>query len=426
MFDSWKTDSQGAAGFSRNRYLLAGLGLLALLVLGAAALIAPTTAGAQGQSGTTLSASKTASATYDRTYDWTIDKSADQTSLTLQTGQTFNVNYTVTVNATNGTNSASVSGEVCVTNGGDVATEDLAIHDVLTNGVPPPDDVIAQQDVDVSSNPVLDPGESDCYPYEFNLTAAQTHAGGTYKNTANVTITNHSGHLDTPFGPSPSATTVMPSTPTEECVDVEDTLQGDLGTVCGNATFPKTFTYTRQVGPYEECGEYDVDNTASFENDRVSGSDSWHIDVTVPCGGGCTLTQGYWKTHSDRGPAPYDDTWAQLPNGEDTQFLNLNNPVKTWYQIFWTAPQNGNAFLILAHQYQAAYLNSLSGASVPSAVQTALNQAADLLDNYTSIPNVNGAVKNTMLQLAGVLKAYNEGTTGPGHCSEDSTSSKTA
>jgi hypothetical protein len=29
-----------------------------------------------------------------------------------------------------------------------------------------------------------------------------------------------------------------------------------------------------------------------------------------------------------------------------------------------------------------------------------------------------------MLQLAGVLKAYNEGATGPGHCSEDSTSSK--
>ena len=26
----------------------------------------------------------------------------------------------------------------------------------------------------------------------------------------------------------------------------------------------------------------------------------------------CTLTQGYWKTHSSYGPAPYDVTWAIL------------------------------------------------------------------------------------------------------------------
>ena len=32
-----------------------------------------------------------------------------------------------------------------------------------------------------------------------------------------------------------------------------------------------------------------------------TGSASWTIDVTVPCAGGCTLTPGYWKTHSSFG-----------------------------------------------------------------------------------------------------------------------------
>jgi hypothetical protein len=41
------------------------------------------------------------------------------------------------------------------------------------------------------------------------------------------------------------------------------------------------------------------------------------IEVMVP--GGCTLTPGYWKTHSKYGPAKYDTTWAL--KGEDTPFL---------------------------------------------------------------------------------------------------------
>ena len=44
-------------------------------------------------------------------------------------------------------------------------------------------------------------------------------------------------------------------------------------------------------------------------------------------GDGCTLTPGYWKTHSDYGPAPYDETWAEIggeipPCEENTPFFN--------------------------------------------------------------------------------------------------------
>ncbi len=43
-----------------------------------------------------------------------------------------------------------------------------------------------------------------------------------------------------------------------------------------------------------------------------------------PCNQGCTLTPGYWKTHSRRGPAPYDDTWAQLGPSQETKAFFLS------------------------------------------------------------------------------------------------------
>ena len=52
-----------------------------------------------------------------------------------------------------------------------------------------------------------------------------------------------------------------------------------------------------------------VDNGAAYE--------IWFKNVTVttpppPDDEGCTYTLGYWKTHSDRGPAPYDNGWKNV------------------------------------------------------------------------------------------------------------------
>ena len=66
---------------------------------------------------------------------------------------------------------------------------------------------------------------------------------------------------------------------------------------------------------------------------------------------------GYWKTHSEHGPAPYDDTWTQLANGTDTPCFETE---LIWHQVFWTQPE-GSPYFILAHQYQAAVLNILAG-----------------------------------------------------------------
>ena len=100
---------------------------------------------------------------------------------------------------------------------------------------------------------------------------------------------------------------------------------GSLGIVWNLHENQKTFRYSIIVGPYNNCGDYTVKNTANLmlgsDVDNLGPTSSWSIAVTVSCNAGYTLTHGYWKTHSSYGPAPYDDTWALVsPIGEDTQF----------------------------------------------------------------------------------------------------------
>lgn len=137
--------------------------------------------------------------------------------------------------------------------------------------------------------------------------------------------------------------------------------------------------------------------------------------MNVPCATGCTLTPGYWKTHSKYGPAPYDDTWAQV--GEDAAFFLSG---QTYYQVLWTPP-GGNAYYILAHAYIAARLNQLGGADF-TAAQAAFNSATALFGTYTpaQVAAMKGSstVRQQFNSLAATLDNYNNGLIGPGHCSE--------
>ena len=130
---------------------------------------------------------------------------------------------------------------------------------------------------------------------------------------------------------------------------------------------------------------------------------------------GCTHTWGYWKTHSEYGPAPYDDTWAMLPNGADTPFFGTG---KTYYQILQTTSAGGNKYIGLAHQYIAAELSVLSGASMPPEVQAGWFEAQALLIKYEGIQNFprRSADRRRAVQLATLLDQYNKGEIGPGHC----------
>lgn len=133
---------------------------------------------------------------------------------------------------------------------------------------------------------------------------------------------------------------------------------------------------------------------------------------------GCTLTQGYWKTHSIYGPASKpNDTW-NLVGGPDALFFYSG---QSYLEVLNTAPKKGNAYYILAHQYIAAELNFLDGAGIPTDVQTAFEEATALFEDSENTPyNIgklkgNDPLRHDFTMLAEILEAYNS---GPGHCND--------
>jgi len=198
-------------------------------------------------------------------------------------------------------------------------------------------------------------------------------------------------------------------------VDVFDSFAGTLAIHLDHS---QTFTYSRLITA-ETCDPFNVENTATVRNSVDLDSDTVNIHVTVHCDEGCTLTQGYWKTHADSTEKKFDSTWNLiLPSGPNTTFFLSG---ASWIQVFNTSP-SGNAYYQLAHQYMAARLNILNGASAPASVTTAISSATTLFNTYT--PAQIGALKGSdalrqqFISLAGTLGSYNEGKIGPGHCDE--------
>jgi len=368
-----------------------------------------------------LGVTKDAHTSLDRNWEWTIVKTADQQELTLSPGQQFLVNYQVDLSATSFDDGWAAHGTIHVQNPHPtlaalllgVADSVGGIGGIVNCGVSFPYSLAAGGDLSCT--------------YTADLPSAATRT-----NTATATRQAFA------YGPDgngvPAGTTDASGTATvdfagaavtsyDECVDVTDSLQGALGTVCA-VDAPKSLTYSRNVGPFaapDQCGDRNVDNTASFvANDTgATGGDSWTVLAHVVCSQGCTLTPGYWKTHSRNGPAPYDDTWKQLgPAQENTAFFLSG---KTYYEALWQAPK-GNAYYILAHAWIATTLNGLNGATMPAEVQSAWNEATTLFGAWTpaQIAAQKGSQqpRKRFLELAGLLDMYNNGLLGPGHCSE--------
>lgn len=360
------------------------------------------------QDGAGASVSKTAAGAYDNTFAWTIQKEVDKTTVSLP-GGTATFNYTVTVGHDAGTASnVTVSGTITVNNPNAGAMQISGVTDALSNGTP--------CTVTGGGSQAIPAGNTQL-AYSCNISALPA---GSLDNTATVTWDDQTidgrhvaaGSADFTF----TAVSFTGNT-IDECAAVTDTYAGSLGTVCVGDTNPTTFNYSRTVPvPASGCVQYD--NTATFTtNDTgATGSDSKSVQVckTVTTTG-CTYTQGYWKTHSSKGPAPYDQKWLNLgPLGEGTLFFNS---AKTWYTVFNTSPKKGNANYILAHQYMAAKLNILAGASTTSAVDAAMAGAAAYFPGITNLDVL--PVDPTRTQLIGwasTLDNYNNGLIGPGHC----------
>ncbi len=361
---------------------------------------------------------KNAETSLDRTWTWTIDKSADQTELTLAEGEVFTINYDVTVDATSQDSNWIAEGEIDVWNNAPIPALINNVTDLIEGGIEPA--------VDCGSFPrIIEANQHLICTYSSKLSDTTTRI-----NTATAIQQNFDYNSDEE--PTPSGTTEYSGTAEinfaeasineiDEEIDVDDTLEGFLGTVSAEDA-PHTFSYSRDLS-FDTCGDETVSNTASFVTNDTStpGSDNWDIEISIPCYS-CSLTQGYWKTHSQEyGPAAHpDDTW-DLVGGPNALFFISN---KSYIQVLQTTPK-GNAYYILAHQYIAAELNQENGAGFPSEIQVAFDDATTLFDNHLNTPaNIaalkgKSALRKQFIELAGILGAFNEGTTNPaGHCDE--------
>lgn len=361
-----------------------------------------------------LVVTKTATTAFDRNWNWTINKTADTNTLTLADSQQMPVNYTIAVDTTSADSNWNVSGVVTVANPLDNPSATIeSISDVMSTAGS------VALDCGITFPYVLPSGSSLSCTYNQTLTGPVDQT-----NTATVAV---SGLAIGSSTSTPVTFSTLPTNEYDECVTLSDTnTKGPQQQVCATDT-QKNFTYTVTFGKDAGadvnlvCGITNYGNTAAFTTNDTAATSSktWTVDATVACSLGCTLTQGYWKTHnvSFNGGARPDDAWNLIGAGAENTLFGVSG--KSWFTNFWTAPA-GNVYYNLAHQFMAATLNKLNGASTPASVTAALTSAGNLLNSTTpaSAANLKGAQKTTWTTLAGILGSYNEGTTGPGHCSE--------
>ncbi|MCZ8516707.1 hypothetical protein O9H85_30915 [Paenibacillus filicis] len=191
-----------------------------------------------GQSGTTLTATVTAEGAWVKktTYDWTITKTSNVLRPVINPHVSFPLVYTLQTkrNLVSEKELTSVRGIITVKNGGDKPTEGLKlVPQVLYKAGGGPFQTLSGASTAITPDP-LQPGETKTYPYEIFFTPVN---GAQYKLSAAVTITNHSGHLGVPFGPTPDAGLSFPTA-------AEPVSEDATATVSDTALCPAGFTCT--------------------------------------------------------------------------------------------------------------------------------------------------------------------------------------
>jgi len=342
-----------------------------------------------GQAGTSLSANVTATGFYENiiTYNWTIDKRVDPTELVLNETESGVVTYNITVTRTEVSNITQygVRGIVNVTNGGEVATENLKIVvrvQYKTGGGAFQDLPGAYTTIIPSAQ--LEPGETGTYEYEIVFTPI---SGAIYRVVAKVTITNHSGHLGEEFGPEPKCDFSLPETPTiiyiDEEASVDDVQEIPAGfNASTTQVFPVTFydsgyiTFTKQITHVDALpGIYYLNNTATLtEYDTgetrtstatvtITVSESYGQPEPEPYEG---LSHGYWKNHLN--------AWVGYNTTDKIRDVFVNTTLSPYSNI-------GGLTLLQA-------LNYKGGKTIQDAAGILLRQAVAALLNAAH-PNIN-------------------------------------
>jgi len=427
---------------------------------------------------------KTAPTTFRRTWQWDITKSRGQingqpapSSLVLTAGQTFLYPYAVRVFTTGfADDQFSTSGVIQVTGNASVpGARSFTMTDAITGGFTPsvsctggnPQSITGAGPINCTWGPQALPDNSS-----RTNTATATLQNVKYQivgGPTNLGTTGFTGTAAVTFGSTPTALR-------DNCVKVADVAQhktsggSALGSTITNqltsdnfsicvsgspGSADQTLNYTTNIGPmnqFASCGEFRFDNTATLTTNTTGTTDNSSVQtpISVACAPGCTLTQGYWKTHNPsfgikpqgrKGPPIHDwsdaPAWSSwylwqffggTPNPTPSGKLEVAIPVQaapTWFTNF-TTPPDGNPYYQASHQFMAALLNRANGASVPPNVDAALGEAWDFFINPANVPAVNwsDATSTQLVQWGGLFGSYNEGLIGPGHCSEDASSNQ--
>jgi hypothetical protein len=163
------------------------------------------------------------------------------------------------------------------------------------------------------------------------------------------------------------------------------------------------------------CGKNYVFRAFGHANSTLNRS-AWSNTTTcatAACAhdGGCTYTQGYWKTH---GPIPTGNNSNVWP----VTSLTLGTVTYTDLELqsIFNTSGAGNGLVTLAHQLMAAKLNVANGAD-DTAIAATIAAADALIGSRVAPPVGSGTLSNASVSaLNNALTNYNEGATGPGHC----------
>jgi uncharacterized protein YkwD len=316
-----------------------GKGPIALALTSVAALClvavgAPTTA-APGQATTSISATVSATGTFARTntYTWTLSQqTVSPTSAQFTLGSTQKFTHTLTARRTLSQMDTGfgVNGQVCVTNGGSVATDSLIVAVQLQSQVGGgyQDLGSAQTLTDLTNPPVIPARQTQCFPYNILFTPTP---GASYRVAATVTIMNHSGSQTS--GPSPkSASFTLTSPTTTTNIDDQATVTDVLQTpICSGFTTQDTLASPSAVSVGSN-GSATLTFTVRVTNASSTGAAGCPLMDTV------TLTTNGTGTQIS---APATVTLSSVAPCNQTQLLNSCLQDERLLQAF-VFPQTGS------------------------------------------------------------------------------------
>jgi hypothetical protein len=244
-----------------------------------------------------LNVAKTATPSFTRTYKWSIDKTGDQTTLTLQNGQSAAVNYNVALSATYTDSNRAYRGIITIKNPAPIPTTINSIFDIISSDIPVEITNLTLP-LTLPAGGSLDLNYSSALP---DLTA-RTYVAAVVRQIYAYNFDNTATPIET-TNLAASATIDFNKAEMKEIdknVSVTDDKYGSLGNVTySNIINP--FIYQLVIGAYAQSGTYTFTNTATFvTNDtKTTGSDSWAVTTYIDSGEG-TRTIGYWKNHPEK------------------------------------------------------------------------------------------------------------------------------